>query len=138
MRHRSSIDTPAAPTASQDRRPSGPGRGPVPGDDIKEAGPSRRRTALRDYYNLPDSRESHSQEEERSEGLAGQAEAVSELDADGFDVDAYITKLLHTEGLDGILKAEARLLSGKALSICPPLSRSVACACLVSSDWVYR
>ncbi|EME78095.1 uncharacterized protein MYCFIDRAFT_63880 [Pseudocercospora fijiensis CIRAD86] len=90
---RTSIDT-LASTASK----------PAP-----ERGSLRRnRAALRDYYNLakdtPDS-------ETLPPTPTLDAEHVSELDKPGFKVDDYVQHLLANEGLEGVLRVEAGLLS---------------------------
>lgn len=82
------------------------------------AAPARNRAnkaALRDYYGLkatapapPDTastNEPHPGSIDESNGIPD-----SELDAPGFDADAYVRNLLATEGLAGVLKAEGTLI----------------------------
>ncbi|KXT04624.1 hypothetical protein AC579_8797 [Pseudocercospora musae] len=90
---RTSIDT-IASTASK----------PAP-----ERGSLRRnRAALRDYYNLK-------KDTPESESLPStpvlDAEQESELDEPAFNVDSYIQHLLANEGLEGVLRVEAGLVS---------------------------
>lgn len=68
----------------------------------------RNRAALRDYYGLK-----AADENAEKAGDALKAEDVtSELDREGFDADEYVKGVLSREGLEGILKIEANLLSG--------------------------
>lgn len=93
---RTSLDTPLARSQA-----NSPALGP----------PQRRnKAALRDYYGLkgaaPADASNGSQHEE--------AEVrVSELDAEGFDADAYVKGLLAREGLAGLLKIEGGLINGR-------------------------
>ncbi|KAK5114742.1 hypothetical protein LTR62_002316 [Meristemomyces frigidus] len=62
-----------------------------------------KRTALRDYYNIkagapPDA-------------APAESDTVSELDRPDFDAHAYVESLLAREGLEGVLKVEAGLVS---------------------------
>lgn len=92
---RTSLDTPLARS-----RANSPALGP----------PQRRnKAALRDYYGLkgaaPADASNGSQHEE--------AEVrTSELDAEGFDAEAYVKGLLAREGLAGLLKIEGGLING--------------------------
>ncbi|MCJ1450630.1 hypothetical protein MMC28_000963 [Mycoblastus sanguinarius] len=68
------------------------------------------RTALRDYYNLQRPPDAHSippppphPEPEVSQ--------TSELDASGFDADAYVKSVLANHGLEGVLKVEGGLIN---------------------------
>ncbi|KAJ9647064.1 hypothetical protein H2199_002050 [Coniosporium tulheliwenetii] len=69
----------------------------------------RNRTALRDYYNLKNA--------EAADAAAAPQNAlkeeheVSELDKEGFDAAKYVEDVLATQGLEGVLKVEAGLLS---------------------------
>ena len=77
----------------------------------------RNRAALRDYYGIKVAgvesaalaTPPHS-EHELKEDVEGEK---SELDADGFDADAYVKSLLDKEGLPGVLRVEGRLVNGK-------------------------
>ncbi|KAF7198081.1 Vacuolar protein sorting-associated protein 51-like [Pseudocercospora fuligena] len=90
---RTSIDT----TASTASKPA-PERGSL----------RRNRAALRDYYNLK-------KEAPDSDTLPStptlDAEQESELDKPGFKVDNYVQHLLANEGLEGVLRVEAGLVS---------------------------
>lgn len=50
----------------------------------------------------------------REDGLAGQEAQVptSELDAAGFDAQAYVKGVLEKEGLEGVLRTEGALVGG--------------------------
>lgn len=67
----------------------------------------RNRAALRDYYGL----KAAQQEDEYPPPLSAEVEEVSELDSDGFDPEQYVKERLANEGLEGILRTEASLIS---------------------------
>lgn len=74
----------------------------------------RNRAALRDYYGLKAAKENEAKISEESIGteLAHEDdETLTELDATEFDADAYVHNLLATEGLKGVLRVEADLVS---------------------------
>lgn len=80
------------------------------------APPTRRnRAALRDYYgikNVPKETDAKiSEESVRTELDLEDEDTLAELDAADFNADAYVDKLLASEGLKGILKVEADLVS---------------------------
>lgn len=69
----------------------------------------RNRAALRDYYNLKAAADGQPPDALPSPTL--NAEQESELDKPGFDPESYVRRLLSTEGLEGVLRVEAGLLS---------------------------
>lgn len=71
----------------------------------------RNRTALRDYYNLKAGADSQPQPQESVLSPSLDAEQESELDKPGFDPESYVQRLLAVEGLEGVLRVEAGLLS---------------------------
>lgn len=68
----------------------------------------RNRTALRDYYGLQASAKASN---EPSPAPPLSAEHESELDAPNFNPENYVSSLLSKEGLEGVLKVEAGLVS---------------------------
>lgn len=78
------------------------------------AAPQRRnRAALRDYYGLKGANDDGSEKEappSRDE-LVEEPEALAELDNVQFNADAFVHNLLAKEGLEGVLKVEADLVS---------------------------
>lgn len=96
---RSSLDT---VTRSQATSPARPAR--------------RNKTALRDYYNLkastapsnaPQQQQQQQQQQQREEQEVPQQ---SELDAPGFDAEAYVRGVLERESLQGLLRIESGLI----------------------------
>lgn len=83
----------------------------------------RDRSALRDYYNLksPTSAPTSDAQPPTSAGPGLGIEAVkeessvSELDKEGFDAEAYVRDALAREGLEGVLRVEAGLVSRECL-----------------------
>ncbi|KAF2679129.1 hypothetical protein K458DRAFT_315142 [Lentithecium fluviatile CBS 122367] len=75
----------------------------------------RNRTALRDYYGIKaaakDADSKISEESSRTELGPDDDETLTELDATDFDADAFVNNLLAREGLKGVLKVEADLVS---------------------------
>ncbi|KAJ4290883.1 hypothetical protein N0V90_010079 [Kalmusia sp. IMI 367209] len=74
----------------------------------------RNRAALRDYYGLKATKENESKisEESASTELGPEEdETLAELDATSFNADAYVNNLLAKEGLKGVLRVEADLVS---------------------------
>ena len=70
----------------------------------------RNRAALRDYYNLKaGAGEDSSKEAPPAPTL--DPEVVSELDKDGFDPEQYVKDVLAKEGLEGVMRVEAGLVS---------------------------
>lgn len=71
------------------------------------------RAALRDYYNLKAAAEEATDAAQlKSPGLGPNDEEKSELDEEGFNAEAYVRRVLETDGLDTVLKIEGRLMSG--------------------------
>jgi hypothetical protein len=86
--------------------------------------PARRnRAALREFYGLKAPREVSttgakiSEESTRTELGPEEDETLTELDAADFNAEAYVDGLLAREGLKGVLKVEADLVSRKILSL---------------------
>lgn len=77
----------------------------------------RNRAALREFYgikNAPKEADAKiSEESERTELGPEEDETLTELDAANFNSDAFVDGLLATEGLKGVLKVEADLVSRK-------------------------
>ena len=74
----------------------------------------RNRVALRDYYGLKTAKENEAKISEESAGTElgpEEDETLTELDATNFDADAYVNNLLAKEGLKGVLRVEADLVS---------------------------
>jgi len=69
----------------------------------------RNRAALRDYYNLKAGAAEDSKEAPPAPTL--DPEVVSELDKDGFDPEQYVKDILAKEGLEGVMRVEAGLVS---------------------------
>jgi len=72
----------------------------------------RNRAALRDYYGLKSGAPA-----DGGTGVQGESAEASELDREGFDAEAYVRDVLAREGLEGVLRVEAGLISG-ALLMC--------------------
>jgi hypothetical protein len=75
----------------------------------------RNRTALRDYYGIKaaarDADSKISEESTRTELQLEDDETLTELDATDFDADTFVNNLLARDGLQGVLKVEADLIS---------------------------
>ena len=74
----------------------------------------RNRAALRDYYGLKAAKDNEakiSEESVRTELAHEDDETLTELDAADFNADAYVNNLLAHEGLRGVLRVEADLVS---------------------------
>lgn len=75
----------------------------------------RNRAALRDYYGIKNAQKEADAkilEESTSTGLGPEEdETLTELDAADFNAEAYVDSLLAKEGLRGVLKVEADLIS---------------------------
>jgi hypothetical protein len=83
--------------------------------------PRRNRAALRDYYglkNTPADADTKISEETARTGLGlEEDETLTELDAAEFDADAFVDALLAKEGLQGVLKVEADLVSRMSMPL---------------------
>ncbi|GAB7361391.1 hypothetical protein MBLNU230_g1444t1 [Neophaeotheca triangularis] len=88
-------------------RAAGLGPGPATGNL------RRNRAALRDYYGLKANAAASNQDAApvAATAPAVEVEKESELDKEGFDPQAHVHKLLSTESLEGILRAEAALVA---------------------------
>ncbi|KAK3049473.1 hypothetical protein LTR09_009140 [Extremus antarcticus] len=71
----------------------------------------RNRTALRDYYGLKTAAPADARDTPPSTSTSLEYERESEFDKADFDTSAYISSLLAKEGIDGVLKVEAGLIS---------------------------
>lgn len=96
---RTSTSTDTTTRSASTSRPAGPATGSL----------RRNRAALRDYYGLKagapaDGREAQSP-------VVAELEKQSELDQEGFDPDHYVKGVLAREGLEGVLRVEAGLVS---------------------------
>lgn len=67
------------------------------------------RAALRDYYNL---KNAASGSNGAPQGENSSTFRESELDAEGFDAEAYVKGVLEREGLEEVLRIEGRLVNG--------------------------
>ena len=75
----------------------------------RQANPRRNRAALRDYYNIKAAAPADASSESQPEDVEVKE---SELDAEGFDAEAYVREVLAGQGLAGVLRAEAGLING--------------------------
>ena len=75
----------------------------------RQSNPRRNRAALREYYNLKASVPVDANSESQHEDIEVKE---SELDAEGFDAQAYIKEVLAKQDLEGVLRAEADLING--------------------------
>ena len=77
----------------------------------------RNRAALRDYYGLKGAAAGSPDPNNGAQALdtGKQDSDVSELDQEGFDAQAYVKDVLSKQGLEGVLRVEAGLVSGKSL-----------------------
>ncbi|KAL8945201.1 MAG: hypothetical protein Q9211_000282 [Gyalolechia sp. 1 TL-2023] len=75
--------------------------------------PRRNKTALRDYYNLKAAAPGDASNGQQREGTDTGVPEIrsSELDALGFDAEAYVRDLLSKESLQGLLKIESGLIN---------------------------
>jgi len=80
-----------------------PGPGPATGNL------RRNRAALRDYYNLKAGSADESKDVPPTPTLDPEIE--SELDKEGFDPEQYVKDILAREGLEGVMRVEAGLIS---------------------------
>jgi hypothetical protein len=98
---RPSIDSPRLGARSESASPS---RGPAT---------RRNRAALREYYNLKN-REKEEKEEVESEWSVNEGSDVaeSEMDGEGFDGEAFVRRVLETQGLGELLATYNGVLTG--------------------------
>lgn len=71
----------------------------------------RNRAALRDYYNLQSAAQATSNSSEPPTPTTLDTAHDSELDKPGFSPESYVTHLLSSSGLEGVLRVEAGLVS---------------------------
>lgn len=89
--------TPPTPSLSRTASPS------------RQSNPRRNRAALRDYYNLKASVPVDASSESQNDEIEVKE---SELDAEGFDAEAYVQEVLAGQDLKGVLRTEASLING--------------------------
>lgn len=91
--------------------------------------PRRNRAALRDYYGLKapskDTGPKISGESARTELAPEEDETLTELDGANFNADAFVNNLLAKEGLQGVLKVEADLVSRTSAKATTETGRSL-------------
>lgn len=84
-------------------------------DSSRAPPPRRNRVALREFYGLKnapkDAGAKISEESARTELGPEEDETLTELDAADFNAEAFVDSLLAKEGLKGVLKVEADLVS---------------------------
>ena len=122
---RPSLDTPL-PSRSQNPSPSRPAFNQNP--NLNPTRERRNRAALRDYYGLKNSSLGEGEKGKQEEGDAdgGGEGKESELDAEGFDAEAYVRGVLGREGLEGVLRVEGGLVAGMSFILfCPLLAGSL-------------
>jgi hypothetical protein len=90
-------------------------------DSSRAPQPARRnRAALREFYGLKNAAKDGdakiSEESARTELGPEEDETLTELDAADFNAEAYVDNLLAREGLKGVLKVEADLISRELTS----------------------
>jgi len=109
------MSTIASPRASSSIRSPSSTRTSFDASARPAANPRRNRAALRDYYGLKapakDNEAKISEESIRTELGSEEDETLVELDASDFDADAFVNNLLAKEGLRGVLRVEADLVS---------------------------
>jgi len=108
------MSTIASPRASISVRSASSTRNSI--DSSRAPQPARRnRAALREFYGLKntpkDGDAKISEESSRTELGPEEDETLTELDAADFDAEAFVNSLLAKEGLKGVLKVEADLVS---------------------------
>lgn len=93
-------------------------------DSSRAPQPARRnRAALREFYGLKnagkDAEGKISEESTRTDLGPEEDETLTELDAADFNAEAFVDNLLAKEGLRGVLRVEADLVSREFLSSFP-------------------
>lgn len=100
-------------TSASSRRPSVDSQ-PISSPPV----PARRnRAALRDYYKLKQTNSTKAAPSQDDSAVAGggawgTGSPASELDAEGFDAEEYVRRVLSKEDLEGVLRIEAGLING--------------------------
>lgn len=109
------MSTIASPRASVSARSPSSTRTSIDSTARPQPNPRRNRTALREFYGIKNaSKEGDSKisEESSRTGLGPEEdETLTELDKSDFNAEAYVDSLLAKEGLKGVLKVEADLVS---------------------------
>ncbi|KAJ4348401.1 uncharacterized protein N0V89_009775 [Didymosphaeria variabile] len=108
------MSTIASPRPSSSIRSPSSTRASFEGSARPPSTTRRNRAALRDYYGLKAAKDNEakiSEESARTELGPEEDETLTELDATNFDADAYVNNLFTKEGLKGVLRVEADLIS---------------------------
>jgi len=124
--HQVTMSTIASPRPSSSIRSPSSTRTSLEASGRPPSTTRRNRAALRDYYGLKAAKDNEakiSEESTRTELGPEEDETLTELDATNFDADAYVNSLLAKEGLKGVLRVEADLVSrtyGCSPVLCTP------------------
>jgi hypothetical protein len=109
------MSTIASPRASSSIRSPSSTRNSFDSSTRPPPNARRNRAALRDYYGIKNAQkeaDAKISEESTRTGLGPEEdETLTELDAADFDAEAFVDSLLAKEGLKGVLKVEADLIS---------------------------
>ncbi|KAL6707391.1 hypothetical protein ACN47E_004170 [Coniothyrium glycines] len=109
------MSTIASPRASVSVRSPSSTRTSLDSNTRPQPNARRNRAALREFYglkNVPkDGDDKISEESSRTELGPEEDETLTELDAANFDAEAFVDDLLAKEGLKGVLRVEADLIS---------------------------
>ncbi|KAI8939573.1 hypothetical protein NX059_003337 [Plenodomus lindquistii] len=109
------MSTIASPRASVSVRSPSSTRTSIDSTARPQPNPRRNRTALREFYGIKNApREGDakiSEESSRTQLGPEEDETLTELDTSDFNAEAYVDSLLAKEGLKGVLKVEADLVS---------------------------
>ena len=109
------MSTIASPRASSSIRSPSSTRNSFDSSTRPPPNARRNRAALRDYYGIKNAQkdaDAKISEESTRTGLGPEEdETLTELDAGDFDAEAFVDSLLAKEGLKGVLKVEADLVS---------------------------
>ena len=109
------MSTIASPRASSSIRSPSSTRNSFDSSTRPPPNARRNRAALRDYYGIKNAQkeaEAKISEESTRTGLGPEEdETLTELDGANFNAEAYVDGLLAKEGLKGVLKVEADLIS---------------------------
>ena len=109
------MSTIASPRASSSIRSPSSTRNSFDSSTRPPPNARRNRAALRDYYGIKNAQkevDAKISEESTRTGLGPEEdETLTELDAVDFNAEAYVDSLLAKEGLKGVLKVEADLIS---------------------------
>lgn len=97
------------------------GRSPSTSRAPTTATTRRNRAALREFYGLKDKDTATGESSTPARGASAEEKLPeSELDKPGFDAEQYVKEMLAKEGLEGILKVEAGLVSGESWKVRVP------------------